>query len=562
MEWRKSNNSLLQHFDVIMKNIYKLFITSIFITFSAQFALSQSTTFSKVIDRINGNEFGDELLLMKDRYVIQCRGVIDPQIEDSKFIDYLLVLHLSKDEIGFMNFWEYLWSGSSNPFCTINDTIYLFGDSKSIPYFWNIYTFNIDGESLDILLYDELTENQVFAEGIQVKGDFFYLAGRTWGKDSWTTDEDLMIIKTDKQGNKIREERFWDIARPDMQNVIWDFKKTQDGNFALSFTGLDKDKEGSYKIAKLIKFNENLDTIWSKALNRHHGLAGFSYPRLAPTEDRGIVMTWSLFKRDIKEELGEDYSKFADFPPTIYKFDSLGNTIWADTMWTYQNGEVYPPQKSINKLINTKDDGVVGVGDYQNRYPIKNRLPWIFKYSKDGELLWEKVYKDVNYESDYSFLLDVKIADNGDIVCVGALEDKNGEFNNNSYTWLLRVDSMGCFEPGCCQLDTIQMIEVDSVFVPDTLDVEKNGVTIYPNPTSDVLTVLLPKVCSAQYSGENTGISYTIRNISGIMFKEGKIGQRAVSFDINVKDMPNGIYFLEVRDKGRDMHSLKKFVVE
>lgn len=57
-------------------------------------------------------------------------------------------------------------------------------------------------------------------------------------------------------------------------------------------------------------------------------------------------------------------------------------------------------------------------------------------------------------------------------------------------------------------------------------------------------------------------IEWSIRNISGLDIKKGKVGQRRKSFDINVKDIPNGLYFLEVKDKGRGIVLLKKVVLE
>ena len=40
-----------------------------------------------------------------------------------------------------------------------------------------------------------------------------------------------------------------------------------------------------------------------------------------------------------------------------------------------------------------------------------------------------------------------RIAENGDLVCTGELDEEKGEWNNSAYSWPLRLDSMGCYTP-------------------------------------------------------------------------------------------------------------------
>ena len=185
----------------------------------------------------------------------------------------------------------------------------------------------------------------------------------------------------------------------------------------------------------------------------------------------------------------------------------------------------------------------------------------MFRYSADGRLLWEKIYKDVNYEFDISLFLDVKEAENGDLVCTGELWDINGAWNDATYTWLVRVDSMGCFEPGCCPIDTIQMIYVDKKYIPDSVDKKNYSIIIYPNPADDMITISLPEYCASDYCCDESGILWTNYDTRGRKIKSGIAPERWSKINISVRDLPSGIYFVNIFDQGRKIVSNKKIVV-
>ncbi len=84
--------------------------------------------------------------------------------------------------------------------------------------------------------------------------------------------------------------------------------------------------------------------------------------------------------------------------------------------------------------------------------------------------------------------------------------------------------------------------DLASTYKPTLLDF-----TVYPNPTSDYLTIQT-----------EPGASYTLTNLQGQIVKEGTT--ITATSQINVKDLPQGTYFLKVQYG--DKLGVKRVVIE
>ncbi len=509
---------------------------------------AQSTTFSRFYNIKNGNEFGQNIILKNESYFIHNAAIVDPGTGNSKKSTFFTIVDKNFNVTNPITFINESKGAEKRSLQMVDDTIYYFGFNEYVlPNYWNILKTNINGDSIELLTYNDFPDIRMAPVSIQIKDDFLYLGGRTL---DFVTHREIAILKTDKNGAKIKEERFYDIADPQKVNYLSDFIKTCDGNFILAFTTI---LGGTTKQAFIIKFDENLDTIWSKEFNISNQI--FNKPDLTPTQDSGVIFTWNVYLNDIRDQFPDGGFELGIHPPTIYIIDKNGSTEWADTMWTYRPAyNKAAPLKNIKKLITAKNGDIIGAGYYRDHQK-KRDWAWLFRYNSSGKLLWEKIYEDKNFTSEDDYFLDIKEAENGDIVCVGEFWDIDGEWNNATYTWLLRVDSNGCFEPGCGVTDSIHLIQVTSDYVTSTNEVISefsydNGIIIYPNPALDYIKVVLPN--------DRKIHKWEVLDHEGEKIIAGN-GENINKIDIST--LKSGLYYLEViDDKGRSV--VGKFVVE
>lgn len=104
----------------------------------------------------------------------------------------------------------------------------------------------------------------------------------------------------------------------------------------------------------------------------------------------------------------------------------------------------------------------------------------------------------------------------------------------------------------------VLMVEIDSSMIISSTPITNSNellLTLYPNPVREQLHVLLGSI-----SGNETLI--TIYDVNGIqMYQEDvTLSRRLETVTISVSNWPEGIYFLNVRENGRDV-AAKRFLV-
>lgn len=513
-----------------------------------QSAISQSHTYSKAINAVNGNEYGVELKIYNDNYYISSKSVVDPNTVNVKKVDYLLILDTLLNEKKLFIMEPSFFSASSNRMAISNDTIYFFGlIDKEIPYKWKVLKFNMSGESIGAIVYDKFKQDFASASDIQLKGKCIYLYG---GVNNGGEKKDIIVIKLDKAGNVIKEKIFLAIKLEHQANRVKNFIQTKDGYFMISNTHFDFDIEKVY--VELCKFDDNLDTIWTKKMPPRTNSGYYNFePILTPTQDSAVIVSTSLNVRDFKDK----NPKLGRWPNLFYKIDKDGNVIWADTMFTYDvPGSTAAPNKRVRELFTASNGDIIGVGEYFHPTIYPKYRAWAFRYSPDGKLKWEHYYLDGEYYGNSSFF-DLKEESNGDLICIGGVKDNNGEFNNNEFTWMLRLDSMGCFAQGCNN-DTLGVLTDIGV---DIKIAALDRIKLFPNPAADIINVVLP-----------TNVKWTnweIFNIRGEKVKSGIVKRSFVEnttnqiISINISGLNHGIYYFQSRSK-KGRLGVGKFVVE
>ncbi len=533
-----------------MKNkfIYLIFIISSVLVLSP--TLSQ-TTFSKVVNGVNGNEYGIELMLHNNKYYTISKGVIHDTVSHTSITpDFMLIFDsvLQKEN-------RYVFK---NGFATKSkyldkDTIYVFGiDRSKNPKEWNVYKFNLKGDSLDMLVYDEFDVEYMEAMEMGIKGDYLYLAGRTY-TNTFRGAEEIRVLKMDKSGKVVKENRFYDFANPEHINVLRDMTQTADGNFVI--TNMYYGTGDSNDHIALCKFDENLDTIWTKDI--HTTKRTYQHnndPYITATPDSGVVVSTAI---DIFDLIWNDpaYEYNMRYPLLFYKLDKEGNIMWTDTLHEYSDdGISYKYIKYVEKLYTAKNGDILVAGRTRDVVPGSSVIKaWLCRYSPDGKRKWHHTYIDSEYYANKSFFYDIKEAENGDIICVGGLYTDIGDDYNNDYTWLLRVDSNGCFTPDCILADTVTEVIVTSLNDLDVPIDMPRRVNIYPNPTLDHINISLPE--------DINWSKWSIYDIKGQKIRTGSIDDQLDFIISGFSNLQSGVYYIMVKGvKGRI--GIGKFVVK
>ena len=160
--------------------------------------------------------------------------------------------------------------------------------------------------------------------------------------------------------------------------------------------------------------------------------------------------------------------------------DDIVNFIFE---WNNKSGQF----RSIHKLIETNESGIVGVGSYRDiQNHINGTFPFIFKIDLFGNLLWEKYFYLNNMDSlSSSGYLDYVILDNDNSFwAVGRLDNRiNKGIETNIADpdiLLVHLDANGCILNDCSDGFLVE----DTPTIIDELSTPEEF-KYYPNPTSD-----------------------------------------------------------------------------
>jgi len=187
---------------------------------------------------------------------------------------------------------------------------------------------------------------------------------------------------------------------------------------------------------------------------------------------------------------------------------------------------MFPQQ--IFKLVKTSDGGFIAVGqhiDGDNGPSEGWPIGYMLKLDENLNEHWYRYYVPSVWEGmgRWNNLTDVVENDNGTYTAVGLIYTNTGDGPQNGFiqdTYILTVDSLGCLVEGC----DVGISEFEY----------SGGLSVYPNPASESVTIQFP-------SRHNWTIR--ISNAQGLfVFEEKKI--QSLHTTVSVESLPSGIYFL------------------
>lgn len=508
------------------------------------------TNYSKLYNLVNGNEFFSNIKKVNNNFLILGGGIVDPHLDNSKENSFLSIISQDGSIKYIKHYNDIINWGTGNVIASDKDTLYIIGEDRyKIPYNFIVLKSTIQGDSLDWLTYT-FDEDYISSEAIQLKDNFIYILGRTLYEDN----NEIILLKTDRKGNIIKERRLTEFSNLYQSfNVGYDLSIASNGTLMLVASILTFDG----REAMLLNLNTDLEVNWFKKLNIYQN--GFNFPDILTTND-GVIITWGFYTYNYYEELGKEvFDKYGDEQLTLFKYTNNGDLIWADTLWSeryYQYG--LAPKYNIFKLITTHNGDIVACGIY---YDILNHKEYglLLRMDNSGKILWRKIYHDPKFtNNDSNVFWDVAEDDGGNFVIVGLLRDWDGEWNNLEYSWLVKVDKNGCFEPDCNHDDEIELISLNSEFIVNIDEIEydsnnrNSNIFIYPNPVNEKL-----------FLQNNAKIKYTnweIYTSNGQKVLAGYLYHNSLNSIEGLEKINSGFYIIKLSDVQKTNIFISKFI--
>ena len=388
------------------------------------------------------------------------------------------------------------------------------------------------------------------------------------GSDSF---EDIWIFKLNSTGD-LEWNRHYGGGSPDQINSI---QQTADGGFVLAGSVyLYPTQPFTYTSYAgynywVLKLNSSGELEW----NRVYGGENFDIAHsIKQTIDGGYIIAGESSSNygDISNSVGPFTAAIPNF--WIVKIDSVGNIQWDKSLGGSNSDIAFGMDTTIDGgYIICGETSSNNTGNITNYHG--NGDAWIIKLNSIGNLEWQKTIGGSNRDSAHMI---VKTADAG-YVFVGETSSSDGDLLGsgvalNFYSWIVKLDANGSiiwqkFPQNCyhnkfenvvnCNDGSLIAIgdcivnDLPNVYIAkfsETLsnnELQKKEFIIYPNPVSKRIYI---------ETDDDNFISMKVYDSTSRIIKSN-IYQN----NIDVSDLANGIYYLEIISKDGTL-SYERFI--
>lgn len=336
----------------------------------------------------------------------------------------------------------------------------------------------------------------------------------------------VWILETDLNGNVLNENTYGELnSSITRQDIV------QLNNGDIVFTHFSCDRNdiclfGDSISLNITKIDKQGTVIWTK--KAYNFTEYWSFSSMISLDNGGFLLS---FHRT-------NFENGWFYPPIFIWTDSLGNV---EEVYNFPE----TPESIINDIVKLSSGEIIGVG-YIDKFEL-GFAGWVFSFNQERELLWNREILDLMYPANLMSFNAVEESEDNGIVITGfvmdTLEDQIPPVNNKNIV-LVKLDSTGCLEPNCSDLQLVtSLTEMPS---------EGVGLYVYPNPVSDLLCL------ESKLSNYSTNYDLMVFNY---------LGQVEYIFDSkldnnchDVSSLPNGIYFARLSNSNK-MTKTFSFVV-
>jgi len=316
--------------------------------------------------------------------------------------------------------------------------------------------------------YDFYNSWEVAWNIIQLDSNYLMVGG---AGDSLTGNNTIGILFTDQQGNQVLEKSFNHPAGEEFSGTSSSLIQTVDGGFALG----GSISTGGTSYAMLWRFNENMDTLWTKTYgDTSYDQIGYQCKQ---TPDKGFViigvtnvsgnddilliktdsvgnLLWNTIYGGGKDELAFTIDvcynggyiiggEVIDIPSDniddwVIKVDSVGNVEW-DTIF----GGAF---EDLGTFVKQTQDGgyIVGCGYslYENPPDFYQSKPRVIKLDSSGKVVWDKLYGQERFAAHVLIIDELQ---DGSFIAAGQSNNNKGTPNGNGWAigFALKVSAQG-----------------------------------------------------------------------------------------------------------------------
>ncbi|MEI6312605.1 MAG: T9SS type A sorting domain-containing protein [Bacteroidota bacterium] len=375
--------------------------------------------------------------------------------------------------------------------------------------------------------------------------NYFYSVGKK-GHPKQT-----VFLKLDTLGNKIRELNYSIITTAN-DNLAQTILAIDSGDLLIAIGGHTEFLPGSGQLHSLIYKTTLIraDSIggqkWQWTDTSNNGQAPYSFQK---TSDGGYISCGSY----VGYRAYNDTDDYALYMPYVVKWNSNFTKQWENYKTPidigYRQGIMY----DVKEL---SDGSFIACGVYSEG----SVYGYIVKINASGDIIWSKQYRSYQFPETYSQhrLYDLDVLSNGDIVAVGEINPNDG-ISIPQQGWILRVDSNGCIvDSNWCGWNSIEV-------EPTTHDASqaKNELFIYPNPVTDLINISINQLENMKIDDYRLEIYDAIgkkQSLQNIEKETTLFGE--LKFQVNIKKLISGMYFIHILDKDNKVISNGKFIKE
>ncbi|HRK81121.1 MAG TPA: T9SS type A sorting domain-containing protein [Saprospiraceae bacterium] len=260
--------------------------------------------------------------------------------------------------------------------------------------------------------------------------------------------------------------------------------------------------------------------IWSIM---HPEKADNTHPSMVAMDNGEVAVSWA---RDLWEEL----DSMIPYPPSVLWYSREGELVRRYDFASTVGRDIF------NLKIASNGD-IFGVGMGDRRAESMGLTGWLFRLSPQGELLWERYISDIRNSVKLQYFRDLHEEPDGSLVLVGSHNDTFPDhipFVNNPNVWFVRLDSTGCFEPGC---GSIQVIT--SAQEPLAMPSGSPELILFPNPAGASFSLLMEGYSQPVYPAQAK-----MWDMQGRLLEERTVG--APSEIWYCEDRPPGVYWIQI----------------
>ena len=405
-----------------------------------------------------------------------------------------------------------------------NDRIYICGATNQGERQMVLYCLDLDGNILWNQAYGALNKFDAGAAMAFTSDNHIVICGSRHPDALGLPLRIVYLVKTDLDGNLI-EEHTYDFQNN--QSLGWSIIETTDHQTVFSYNACP--------VSCFTDFTGGVASVDTSGNQNWNLKLPLSFqpdqPSIIQTDFNTLVTNWhtnTLLPN-------HDWN-----PPALFYLNMAGQI---------QDSLVFENQslKKIEDLEPMWEKGLVGCGnnylDYIND-PFPKIAGWIFRVGSNKEVLWDKSYTDTTFQGEPITLQSIRPTSDRGYIAIGTTNNNmTGVYE--SHNWILKLDSLGCLQPGCGEINYVTKTE-------ETIFLNGKDILIYPNPANSYINIQLP-------------VDYSLGNISAFLVSNGgktlkKFAISSKGTHIEVAEIPTGIYYLMVTNENEIITS-KRIII-